>query len=181
MSLEQVLLSIAVTILTTVVVILVVGCIFLYLIVRKVKSEAIAFRNRRGLPDPASTRSALAQVERIAWIMDSAIPIGGGHRIGVDGIIDFVPGVGDLAGVLVSAWIIYRAAECGAPQPVLMRMATNVLIDALLGAFPVLGVVADSAFKANMRNVALLKEFLKSQERAGVTSIIDIGPSQRLK
>jgi hypothetical protein len=180
MSLDQVLLSIVITVLTTVVVILLVGCIFLYIIVRKVKSQAIAFRNRRGLPDPSSARSALAQVEKVAWIMDSAIPIGGGHRIGLDGIIDFVPGVGDRAGVLVSAWIIYRAAECGAPQSVLMRMATNVLVDALLGAFPVLGVVADSAFKANMRNVAILKEFLQAQERAGFTNIIDIGPS-RLK
>lgn len=72
----------------------------------------------------------------------------------------------------MSAWIIYRAAACGAPQPVLMRMAGNVLIDALLGAFPVLGVVADSAFKANIRNVAIFEEFLKNEGRAD--TVIDV-------
>ena len=102
----------------------------------------------------------------------SSIPIGGGHRIGSDGLIDFVPGIGDVAGVLVSAYIIYRAAACGAPQPALMRMAGNVLIDALLGAFPVVGVVPDSAFKANMRNAAILEECLSHQEWAG--TIIDV-------
>ena len=84
--------------------------------------------------------------------MDSSIPVGGGYRIGIDGLIDFVPGIGDVAGVLVSTYIIYLAARSGAPESVLRRMTVNVLTDALLGAFPVLGVVADSAFKANVRN-----------------------------
>ena len=93
--------------------------------------------------------------------MDSSIPVGGGYRIGVDGLIDLVPGIGDVAGVLVSAYIIYLAATCGAPESVLRRMAANVLIDALLGAFPLIGAVADSAFKANVRNAAIFEEFLK--------------------
>jgi hypothetical protein len=109
--------------------------------------------------------------------MDSSIPVGGGYRIGIDGIIDLVPGIGDVAGVLVSAYIIYLAASCGAPESVLRRMAANVVIDALLGAFPLVGVVADSAFKANVRNAAIFEEFLKSQERA--ITVIDIEPQSR--
>jgi hypothetical protein len=58
-------------------------------------------------------------------------------------------------------------------------MAVNVLIDALLGAFPVLGVVADSAFKANIRNAAILEEFLRSQEWAG--TVIDVGSRSTTK
>ena len=86
-------------------------------------------------------------------------------------------------GVLVSGWIIYRAAAFGAPQPLLMRMAGNVLIDALLGAFPVLGVIADSAFKANMRNVALFEEFLNHHERTiqQETNVIDVGRGPSVK
>jgi hypothetical protein len=53
-----------------------------------------------------------------------------------------------------------------------MRMAGNVLIDALLGAFPVLGVIADSAFKANIRNVTIFEEFLKKQEQ--LHTVIDV-------
>lgn len=172
MSVEHVLLTIVVTILTTILVILVAGVALLFVITRKIKAQSIALRQGRGLPDVGTRRSALVQVRKIAWLMDSSIPIGAGYRIGIDGLIDFVPGIGDVAGVLVSMYIIYLAAVSGAPQPVLMRMAGNVLIDALLGAFPVLGAVADSAFKANVRNAAIFEEFLKDQERPGI--IIDL-------
>jgi Domain of unknown function (DUF4112) len=178
MSFEQVVVTVIIAVLTTLAVILVAGAVFLFIIIRKVKAHAIALRDRRGVPDAAANRSALVQVQKVAWLMDSSIPIGGGHRIGIDGLIDFVPGIGDLAGVLVSAWIIYRAAACGAPQQVLMRMAGNVLIDALLGAFPVLGVIADSAFKANIRNVAIFEEFLRAQERAA-GHVIDVKAQPR--
>jgi hypothetical protein len=40
-----------------------------------------------------------------------------GYRLGIDGLIDFVPGIGDVAGVLVSAYIIYRAAPWGLRHP----------------------------------------------------------------
>jgi Domain of unknown function (DUF4112) len=172
MSFEQVLLTVALTVLTTILVILVVGGVLLLIIVRKIKAQSVLLRGRRELSDDAQMRSALVQVRKIAWLMDDSIPIGRGYRIGIDGVIDFVPGIGDLAGVLVSAYIIYRAAACGAPQPILMRMAGNVLVDALLGTFPVLGVVADSAFKANSRNAAILEEFLNSQERGD--GVIDV-------
>jgi hypothetical protein len=179
MSVEQVLLISAVTVVTTIIVILIAGGVLLFIIARKIKAQSIALHRRRGLPDTAATRSALVQVRKIAWLMDSSIPIGGGYRIGIDGLIDFVPGIGDVAGVLVSAYIIYRAAACGAPEPVLMRMAGNILIDALLGAFPILGVVADSAFKANIRNAAIFEEFLRNQERSG--TVIDVEPSSATK
>lgn len=174
MSVEQVLLAVVVTMLTTIVVILVAGAVLLFIITRKIKAQSIALRSRRGLPDSAATRAALVRVRKIAWLMDSSIPIGAGYRIGIDGLIDFVPAIGDVAGVLVSAYIIYLAAACGGPQPVLMRMARNVLIDALVGAFPVIGVVADSAFKANIRNAEIFEEFLKNQERERARTVIDV-------
>jgi hypothetical protein len=177
MSVDQVLLTVLVTVLTTIVVVLVAGGVLIFIVSRKLKAHSIALRGRRGVPDIGSTRSALVQVQKIAWLMDSSIPVGGGYRIGIDGIIDLVPGIGDVAGVLVSAYIIYLAASCGAPESVLRRMAANVVIDALLGAFPLVGVVADSAFKANVRNAAIFEEFLKSQERA--ITVIDIEPQSR--
>jgi hypothetical protein len=44
-------------------------------------------------------------------------------------------------------------------------MLANVLLDFLLGAVPIVGDVADIWFKANERNVALLKEFLGDEAR----------------
>ncbi len=178
MSLTDILLALTITLLVTIALILIAGGVFLYVVIRKFKSQSFAASSRPGASVRGSANSTLVQVRKIAWLMDSSIPIGGGHSIGLDGIVDLIPGLGDLAGVLVSAYIIYRAAACGAPQPVLMRMAGNVLIDALLGAFPVLGAIADSAFKANIRNVAILEEFLAQQERAADkrAGIIDIRP-----
>src|SRR3954447_12935049 len=172
MSVQQVLLTVLVTVLTTIVVVLVAGGVLVFIVTRRIKAQSIALRGRTGVPEIGSTRSALVKVRKVAWLMDSSIPVGGGYRIGIDGLIDFVPGISDVAGVLVSAYIIYLAASCGAPESVLRRMAVNVLIDALLGAFPVLGVVADSAFKANIRNAAIFEEFLRGQERAG--TVIDV-------
>src|SRR5207244_1965572 len=44
----------------------------------------------RGSPDP--------WVEKLAWVMDRSIPIGGGRRIGLDPIIGLLPGLGDVIG-----------------------------------------------------------------------------------
>jgi hypothetical protein len=172
MSLEQVLLTIAITLLTTIIVLLLAGGVLFYVIVRKVRRVAVD-RSRLS-PDTAVARSTLAQVQRIAWWMDSSIPVGGGYRIGLDGLIDLVPGLG-----VVSGWIIYQAAACGAPQPILLRMAGNVLLDALLGAFPVLGVIADSAFKANLRNVAIFKQYLNHREQGAQQGTIIVDGNAR--
>ncbi len=178
MSLTDVLLALTITLLLTFLLIVIAGCVFLFIVIRKFKSRSFAAPSGPGVPVGASVNSTLVHVRKIAWVMDSSIPIGRGHSIGLDGIVDLIPGFGDIAGVLVSAYIIYQAAACGAPQPVLMRMAGNVLIDALLGAFPVLGAIADSAFKANIRNVAILEEFLAQRDRAAAkrAGVIDIRP-----
>lgn len=61
MSVEQVLLTVVVTVLTTIVVMSVSGGMLLFIIARKVKARSMALRSRRGLPDTSATRSALVQ------------------------------------------------------------------------------------------------------------------------
>ncbi len=107
-------------------------------------------------PDTAS----LAQVRRLSRLLDDSIPLPGGMRIGWDAIIGLVPGVGDMAGVLLSGYIVVQALRLGAPAPVLARMLGNVAIESLVGAVPLLGDVFDAAFKANVRNVRLLEQYL---------------------
>jgi hypothetical protein len=107
-------------------------------------------------PDTAS----LAQVRRLSRLLDDSIPLPGGMRIGWDAIIGLVPGVGDMAGVLLSGYIVVQALRLGAPAPVLARMLGNVAIESLVGAVPLLGDLFDAAFKANVRNVRLLEQYL---------------------
>ena len=49
-------------------------------------------------------------------------------------------------------------------------MLANVLFDVVIGAVPVAGDLADIWFRANTRNVAILREYLESE----ASDIIDI-------
>lgn len=98
---------------------------------------------------------------RIARLMDSSIRIPIiGKRIGWDAVIGLVPGVGDLAGAVISGYIVVAAVRLGAPGKTVARMAGNVGLEALVGAVPLLGDIFDMAFRANERNVALLEQHL---------------------
>jgi hypothetical protein len=57
---------------------------------------------------------------------------------------------------IIAYRIVAAAERLGADQSVLRRMKRNVLIDLSLGLIPFVGVIFDAAFKANVRNVALL-------------------------
>jgi len=103
--------------------------------------------------------------------MDESIRLPGGYRIGWDGIIGLVPGIGDVAGLTVSAYIIAESARLGASKSVLLRMSANAAIDAILGAIPVLGDLFDFTFKANRRNLHLLQSQLDVPQRTRRVSI----------
>ncbi len=101
-----------------------------------------------------------ARINRLSRLMDTAIPLPGGYRIGWDGIIGLVPGIGDVAGMLVSLYIVAGAKRSGASGATLIRMLLNVGIEALIGAVPIIGDLFDLAFKANTRNMDILNRQL---------------------
>ena len=108
---------------------------------------------------------ALDQVELIAWLLDNSIPIPGtGRRIGLDGIIGLVPGVGDLLAAGVSVLVVIRAAQFNLPRIVLVRMLANVALDLGIGAIPVLGDAFDLWFKASTRNLDLMRRYITTPE-----------------
>ena len=98
-------------------------------------------------------------IERLGWFLDESITLPGGYKIGVDGFIGLIPGIGDFIGGLLSSVIIYKAHQIGVPRMVLGRMIINMMIDTLLGAIPVAGDIFDFVWKANKRNVALLEDY----------------------
>lgn len=104
-------------------------------------------------------------VERIAILMDRAIPIGQKYGIGIDSILGLIPGLGDVAGGLISAIIIVQAHRAGVPKATLMRMLANVGIDSALGAVPIVGDLFDIVFKANMRNADLYRQSIRGERR----------------
>ena len=103
-------------------------------------------------------RDTLHRVRRLAWLLDNSIPLPGlRFRIGVEAILGLIPRIGDALGVAASNYILREAWRLGVPRSVLLRMGLNVAIEGAVGAVPLLGDVFDAAWKANLRNVALLE------------------------
>lgn len=117
-------------------------------------------------PRPPQRQAAVrARLKRLAWLLDSAIPLPGGYRIGLDGLIGLVPGLGDVVAALLSSYIVVEAARLRVPASVLLRMGLNVALELIIGAVPVAGDLFDFAFKANERNVRLLEASLGPPEQ----------------
>jgi hypothetical protein len=118
----------------------------------------------------AALESELRDLERVADWMDTRFKIPGTEiRFGLDGLLGLVPGIGDGVLALPALYLIARARGMGAPTHVQARMAGNVVLDLLIGAVPLVGDLFDIGYKANTRNVRLLREHFGLPPRPGPT------------
>jgi hypothetical protein len=106
---------------------------------------------------------ALAEVEGLAWLLDNSIPVPGtgGRRFGIDALIGLVPFAGDLVSALIGLFVVWRGSRLGVPRIVVARMLANAALDFAIGAIPVAGDAFDLWFKANTRNLALVRRHLE--------------------
>lgn len=110
------------------------------------------------------TERSLLRLEALARLMDSAFAIPGTKiRIGLDGIIGLVPVVGDMLAGAVSTYLIWEARQLGAPKLLLWRMMANTALDTAFGSIPIVGDAFDVLFRANMKNMALLRRHLEKR------------------
>ncbi len=111
----------------------------------------------------------LQKAQRLANTMDSAFRIPGiGYRIGLDGIIGLIPGIGDVITVAIAARIVHLGHKMGMPKSMISKMLRNIVLDFLLGAVPLVGDVADFFFKANKRNVKAMEKWWLSQNEQDI-------------
>jgi hypothetical protein len=114
--------------------------------------------------DDAQVRAALRRVERLAYWLDDRYRLPGTRfRIGLDGLVGLIPGVGDAVTSTLTAYIIYEAWRLGVPPSMLARMLANLGIDTVVGIVPVVGDLLDIGFKANRRNLRLLHRHLSER------------------
>ena len=116
------------------------------------------------------------RLKAYAHLLDSAIRLPGGFRIGLDGIVGLVPGIGDLLGAGLSGYLIYGAYRLNIPRRVIARMIINTILETVIGTIPVAGDIFDFAFKANERNARLLHAALDARH-AKRAAIDDNAPS----
>ena len=94
-----------------------------------------------------------------AHVLDSLFTIPGTKvRFGLDPLLGLIPGLGDSSSTVLSVLLILRGARAGLPRVVLLRMAANVLINAGVGAIPVVGDAFSVWFKSNALNYALFEK-----------------------
>lgn len=114
--------------------------------------------------EKARMEQAVARLDALATLMDAAFVIPGTNtRMGLAGVIGLVPGIGDLIGGAISSYIVWEARQLGVPGWLVARMMLNVIIETGVGAVPILGDMFDIMYKANLKNVALLKQYLARQ------------------
>lgn len=110
----------------------------------------------------------LGWVEQIARVMDSKFVIPGTRfRFGLDPILGFIPILGDATGALISGGLILSMIRHGVSRKVVFLMLINVALDATIGSIPVLGWIFDAYYKANQRNIRLLKEHYHEGKHQG--------------
>ncbi|MEO8173081.1 MAG: DUF4112 domain-containing protein [Sediminibacterium sp.] len=117
---------------------------------------------------------SLKQLRFLTKLMDSQFRIPGTNiRFGLDPLIGLIPGAGDFAGFVVSAFMLTKLTKNGASGFVVARMVFNIVLDASLGTIPVLGDIFDFTFKANQRNLKLLQEhYVEGRHKGGAWKVL---------
>jgi len=106
---------------------------------------------------------ALTEVETLAWLLDNSIPVPGtgGRRLGIDALIGLVPVVGDVISGGMGLFVVWRASRMGLPRVVVARMLANSAVDLLIGSIPIIGDAFDLWFKANTRNLGIMRRHIE--------------------
>jgi hypothetical protein len=130
---------------------------------------AILGNERLPLPrigtDPQSVRQ---RVEGMEHLLERLFVIPGINQpIGLDVILDLIPGIGDIAGAALGAYIVWEAKNLGMSKWKIVRMAGNVGIDFLLGLIPWIGAIPDFFFRSNTMNLKMIKRHLDKHHPAG--------------
>ena len=105
-------------------------------------------------------------LDMLSKVLDTWFRVPGTNlRFGLDGIIGFVPGIGDFLAGGASCVIVLAAFFRGVPMITVARMVANLAIEVVVGVVPVLGNLFDIGWRANRRNYALLEQSLTAGRR----------------
>lgn len=107
-------------------------------------------------------------VSRLSYLMDKQFRFPGTNfRFGLDPVLNLIPIAGDMTGLLISGGLLLAMVRRGASNKVVVLMTLNILLDAIIGAIPVIGQIFDFFFKANSRNIKLMREHYLENKHQG--------------
>jgi len=112
-------------------------------------------------PLTIDVQTRLRRLRRLAWLIDGVFRVPGMRfRFGLNSVVGLVPVGGDAILGAISLYIVYEAAQLGVPRAKLGRMLANVALEVAGGSVPILGDLFDVALKANLRNIAIIEQYL---------------------
>ncbi|MBD2211006.1 DUF4112 domain-containing protein [Nostoc linckia FACHB-104] len=118
--------------------------------------------SRYPIIEPDAKAPTVRRLRQLSRLLDNAITIPGTQvGVGLDPILGLLPVGGDFLGIMLSSYIVVEAARLGLPRATIGRMVFNIIVDGLVGSFPMLGDLFDFAWKANTLNIQLLEDNLK--------------------
>ena len=127
---------------------------------------------------------SVRRMESVAYLLDLAFVIPGtNQRVGLDAIIDLVPGLGDVVTTLLSSYVIWEARRLGLSRFAIGRMLGNLAIHASIGSIPVIGDIFDAFFRVNQRNMRIVRAYLDRNPGTGTIEgqAVHVGPYARTK
>jgi hypothetical protein len=80
----------------------------------------------------------------------------GPFSLGIDGVLSWVPGVGDVYSVLAGAFIVIQGARAGVPTPSLIAAAALIGVRTLAGSVPIAGSAFADLFTAHRWAAAMV-------------------------
>ena len=108
----------------------------------------------------------LRWVEQISILLDSKFKFGR-FRFGLDPILNFFPIIGQTITFVTSIALVLIMFRNGVSSKAATKMLLNSIFDAILGSIPPIGNVADFFYKANLRNIKILKEHYHEGKHQG--------------
>ena len=94
----------------------------------------------------------------MARLLDARFGVPGTSvRFGLDTVLGLLPVAGDTVSLAMGAVVVREGVRLGVRRGVLARMVGNLALDWVVGLVPVVDVVFDTVYKANMKNLALLE------------------------
>ncbi len=122
-------------------------------------------------PTSIQKKTIPPQLQKLAkWVklMDSQWRIPGTNiTFGLDPVLDLIPGLGTLVDYGISAYLMFALWKNGSSSKLLLKMFTNITIDGIVGAIPVLGNIFDVFYKANRKNLVLAVEHYEEGKHSG--------------
>lgn len=129
-----------------------------------------AQRIARELPKLKDPHGVRRRVEAMEGLMERLITIPGTKRqLGLDVILDLIPGVGSIAAGGLGTWMLWEARNLGMSKWQMTRMGGNIAVDTVLGMIPFVGAIPDFFFRSNTRNLRIIKRHLDRHHPATMT------------